>query len=183
MIAICTCIISFFSCLHAQNSVVWVNEKCIWWHTKEQCEFCQRGAQTAHSIWSSTKQNQKNKSKQNIRILKALFFFQLFKMKVFYIGSFKWKVVPFQFFPWATKVFFLFLLFCLLHFLCHRRMQKKNKEWKQWKKNGGKYRCLKVSSKISNFTVILNIKLENYSVWSNNVRFLFKVRLCCHWSC
>lgn len=140
-------------------------------------------------ILFEVQQNKTRKTNQNktLEYLKLYFFFSFSKWKYFILEVlcelFKWKVVPFQFFPWTTKVFFLFLLFCLLHFLCHRRMQKKNKEWKQWKKNGGKYRCLKVSSKISNFTVILNIKLENYSVWSNNVRFLFKVRLCCHWSC
>lgn len=145
MIEIRTCIISFFSCLHAQNSVVWANEKCVWWQTNVN-SVKQRGAQTAHSIWSSTKQNQKNKSKQNIRILKD-FFFSFPKWKYFILEVlcelFKWKVIPFQFFPWTTKVFFSLPLILPSPFPLSQKIAKEEQRMKTMEKKWWKIQMFK----------------------------------------
>jgi len=178
------CIISFFPSLQAQNWAAWVDEKSVWWQTKEQCEFCHTRRCKTRSLYlkcNKPKQNRKkNPSISTLNILRFLFC-NLPKWKHFLLENlydlFKRKVIPFQFFSWMSMTslscsllhfppsFFPFLSFCCPHYpLSHKKNRKKNKVSKQWKKyicfSVGIRKCLKINIKISNFKIILNIKLE-----------------------
>lgn len=155
---IAVCIIYFFPSLQEQIMAAWADEKCAWWQTKEQCEFCHTIRCTNNSLYLKFKKPKQNRKNQSIETLNLLRFFvsNLLKWKYFVLEIlyelFKWKVMPFWFFLWASMIslscsllrflppFFLFLSFFPLRYPC----SQDNRNTEQSIKTMENYICLSV---------------------------------------